>query len=473
MGTFLRRFYEDSLAQTSYLLACTRTKQALVIDPNREAEQYVAAAAAEGLRITRVTETHVHADFVSGVRVLAARTGARPCLSDVGPADWKYRYASADDAQLLDHGDVIEIGDVRVQVLHTPGHTPEHVSFMTTETSKTAMPLGAFTGDFIFAGDVGRPDLLELTGIASGTMRQSAAQLFRSLRDFQRFPDHLQLWPGHGAGTPCGKSLSPIPQTTLGYERAVNWAFAINDEEEFIDRILAGQPEPPDYFARMKRINRDGPVVLGARPEPRALDADQLRSALDEGAVVMDTRPADAFASSHIQGTINVPFGKSFLIWAGSVVPYDVPVYVITASDNSDGAAAVVKKLSLIGLDHVRGYVGWDSLVGWTSPTHAMKSMRQTTAAELRREIRSSDPLIVDVRNSYEWAAGHIDGAENIPLAHLVARAKELDPERPVVVHCQMGGRSAVAASVLEARGFHSVTNLTGGYKAWEEEKRE
>jgi hydroxyacylglutathione hydrolase len=469
MGTLLRRFYEDSLAQASYLVACTRTKQALVIDPHRDVDQYIGAAAAEGLRITRVTETHVHADFVSGLRELTARTGARPCLSDAGPAQWKYRYASVDDAQLLDHGDVIEIGDVRVQVLHTPGHTPEHVSFMTTETSKTAMPLGAFTGDFIFAGDVGRPDLLELAGGASGTMRESAAQLFRSLREFQRFPDHLQLWPGHGAGSPCGKSLSAIPQTTLGYERAVNWAFGITDEREFVDKILEGQPEPPAYFAEMKRVNRDGPVVLGTRPQPRSLDADDLRGALDDGAVVIDTRAADAFASSHIQGTINLPFGKSFLIWAGSVVPYDVPVSIITADENSGAGTAVAKKLSLIGLDDVRGYVTWDSVAGWTSRTHPIKSMRQTTPADLRREISSNDLQIVDVRNGYEWAAGHIAGAENIPLAHLAGRAKELDPKRPVVVHCQMGGRSAVAASVLEARGFRSVTNLAGGYKAWAE----
>jgi hydroxyacylglutathione hydrolase len=303
-------------------------------------------------------------------------------------------------------------------------------------------------------------------------MRQNAAELFRSLREFQRFPDHLQLWPGHGAGSPCGKSLSAIPQTTLGYERAVNWAFAINEEREFVDKILEGQPDPPAYFAEMKRVNRDGPVVLGARPQPTALEADQLRSALDDEAVVIDTRPADAFASDHIRGTINVPFGKSFLIWAGSIVPYTVPVYIITARENSGDGAAVAKKLSLVGLDDVRGYVAWDSLAGWTSRTHPVKSMRQTTAADLRREISSNDLQIVDVRNSYEWAAGHIDSAKNIPLAHLVVRAKELDPERPVVVHCQMGGRSAVAASVLEARGFRSVTNLAGGYKAWEESNR-
>lgn len=469
MGTILRRFYEDSLAQASYVLGCTRTKQALVIDPSREVEQYLAAAAAEGLRITRVTETHVHADFVSGVRELTARTGARPCLSDAGPAEWKYRYASTDDAQLLNHGDVIEIGDVHVQALHTPGHTPEHVTFMVTETAKTAMPLGAFTGDFIFAGDVGRPDLLERAAGLSGTMRQGAAQLFRSLQEFQRFPDHLQLWPGHGAGSPCGKSLSAIPQTTLGYERAVNWAFAINEEGEFVDKVLEGQPDPPRYYATMKRVNRDGPRVVGVRPQLPTITARDFGTLLDEGAAIIDTRPADAFAGKHIQGTINIPFGKSFLIWAGSVLPYDAPLYIITSHEDSGLAQSIAKKLSLIGLDDVLGYAPWELLSAWRSRTHPTTSMRQTAAAELRQRIRTDELQIVDVRNGYEWAAGHIEGARNIPLAHLADRAHELDPDRPVVVHCQMGGRSAVAASVLEARGFRSVMNLAGGYKAWEE----
>jgi hydroxyacylglutathione hydrolase len=263
--------------------------------------------------------------------------------------------------------------------------------------------------------------------------------------------------------------LSAIPQTTLGYERAVNWAFAVNQEAEFVDKVLEGQPDPPRYYATMKRVNRDGPRVLRVPPQAPLITGGDFEPLLDTGATIIDTRPADAFASRHVQGTINIPFGKSFLIWAGSVLPYDAPLFLVTAEDHSGMVDSIAKKLSIIGLDDIRGYATWESLSGRGSRTHPTTSMTQTTAAQLRQRIRTDELQIVDVRNGYEWAAGHIEGAQNIPLAHLADRATELDPERPVLVHCQMGGRSAVAASVLEARGFRSVTNLTGGYKAWEE----
>lgn len=465
MGALLKRFYEDPLAQASYLLACTRTKEALVVDANRDIAQYEAAAAAHGVRIAHVTETHIHADYVSGSRELASRTGARLYLSAEGGDDWQYEFAAADGAALLRAGDVISVGELRVDVAHTPGHTPEHLMFVLTEPGAAAAPMGAFTGDFVFVGDVGRPDLLEKAAGLGGTMREAAAQLFDSLRQFKTFPDYLQIWPGHGAGSPCGKALGAVPQTTVGYERLVNWAFAEASKERFVERVLAGQPEPPRYFAVMKRVNRAGPAPLGARREPRLLIAAETRSAGDDDALLLDVRDAASFANAHISGSVNVPAGKSFPIWAGSAVPYDRPIVLITASDLSDEAAWAARQLALIGLDDVMGYTGWET-ISRTTPRR-IASIPQVSAAELRGLLGRDSVQVVDVRNRNEWDAGHMDGARHIALPQLADRAAELDPAAPVIVHCQTGGRSAVAASMLEARGFRDVRNLAGGYSAW------
>src|SRR5215208_2616418 len=259
---FLRRFYDEQLAQASYLLGCQATGEALVVDPNRHVEPVLAAAAAEGLRITHVTETHIHADFISGARELAERAGARLLLSGEGGEAWRYRYAADAAAETLCDAGRFMVGRVAVVVRHTPGHTPEHLMFVVTDTASATEPMGALTGDFLFVGDVGRPDLLERAAHVAGTAETSARQLFRSLRRLEPLPDWLQVWPGHGAGSACGKALGAVPQTTLGYERRFNWAFGVADEEAFVRAVLAGQPEPPPYFAEMKRINRDGPRVL-------------------------------------------------------------------------------------------------------------------------------------------------------------------------------------------------------------------
>src|SRR5918999_3682205 len=261
-----RRLFENKLAQSSYLIGCSATREAIVVDPNRSVDQYLQAALQEGLRIAHVTETHIHADFVSGARELAHRSGARLYLSGAGDAKWGYRYSEGAGATLLGDGSRISVGTVLLQARHMPGHTPEHLAFLVTDTAHAAEPMGALTGDFIFVGDVGRPDLLERAVQAQGTMAQSARHLFRSLQDFRRLPDYLQLWPGHGAGSACGKSLSAVPQSTVGYEKRFNWAFGITDEAEFVRAVLAGQAEPPRYFAEMKRINQSGPPPLGEVP---------------------------------------------------------------------------------------------------------------------------------------------------------------------------------------------------------------
>ena len=299
-------------------MGCAATGEALVVDPNRDIEQYLRAAKAEGMPIAHVTETHIHADFVSGARELAALTDATLYLSDEGDADWKYAYAKRDGAVLLKDGDTFMVGNIRVEAMHTPGHTPEHLSFIITDTAATDKPMGMFTGDFVFVADVGRPDLLEKAANLVGTMQSGARTLYRSLQRFKALPDYLQIWPGHGAGSACGKSLGAVPQSTVGYERIANWGLEDMTEEQFVARVLAGQPDPPRYFAEMKRTNKAGPRALRDVRPPARQRAELIVRLVDEGVRVIDVRSANAFAAGHIPGTINIPVGKSFSTWAGS-----------------------------------------------------------------------------------------------------------------------------------------------------------
>jgi hydroxyacylglutathione hydrolase len=448
----LKRFYDEKLAQASYLVGCTDTGDALVIDANRDVEQYVRAAEQEGVRITHVTETHIHADFVSGSRELAANAGARLYLSDEGDARWKYAYAADAGATLLKDGDSFMVGRVRVDVLHTPGHTPEHVSLMITDTSATDRPMGVFTGDFIFVGDVGRPDLLEKAAKVQGSMEASARTLYRSLQRFRALPDYLQLWPGHGAGSACGKALGAVPSTTLGYEKLANWALAEQSEEEFVAAVLAGQPEPPRYFAEMKRINRDGPSILHGFRRPERLSETRLAALLEQGAVVVDTRPAAEYAAGYIPGTLNIPRNKSFTTWAGWLVPYDRPFYLLVSDTCPGCETEAARDLAMIGLDQVAGFFGSDALETWEAEHHELATVPQTSTRELAGALRDGRVAVVDVRGAAEWEAGHLPGVPNIPLGHLAERINELPTDRPVVVHCQGGGRSSIAASLLRAR---------------------
>ncbi len=267
----LRRFYDDKLAQASYMVGCQATGEAVVVDPHRDTDVYLEAAEKEGMRIRYVTETHIHADFLSGARQLAKKVGATLLLSDEGGEDWRYGFAAEDGATLLHDGDRIELGRITLEALHTPGHTPEHLSFRITDGAASDRPMGVLTGDFLFVGDVGRPDLLEKAAGVAGTMEAGARVLWASLERFRSMPDYLQILPGHGAGSACGKALGSVPSSTLGYEKLVNWAFQCADEEEFVQEVLADQPEPPVYFAHMKRMNRDGPAVLDRLPEPEAM----------------------------------------------------------------------------------------------------------------------------------------------------------------------------------------------------------
>lgn len=466
----LRRFYDTGLAQASYLIGCGVTGEALVVDANRDVQQYERAAAAENLRITHVTETHIHADFVSGSRELAARTGARLLLSGEGGPDWQYSFAAGDGATLLHDGDSFHVGNVRIDVLHTPGHTPEHLTLLITDTPATDRPMGALTGDFIFAGDVGRPDLLERAAGIQGTMDTAARTLFRSLQRFRTLPDYLQLWPGHGAGSACGKALGAVPSTTLGYEKIANWGLVTDDQDEFVRMVLAGQPEPPRYFAEMKRINREGPPVLGRIPRPPRTSLAELRPLLEQGASVVDIRSAVSFAARHIPGTINIPLTRSFTTWAGSLLPYDQPMYVL--ADDDAAMQAAVRELALIGLDHVAGWMGRDAVEKWEAAGLAVGSIPQISVPALAAQLRADAADVLDVRGRAEWEVGHLPGVPNVPLPtledYLASESNALPHGRPLVVHCQGGTRSAIAASLLHARGFRNVVNLTDGFGAWQ-----
>jgi hydroxyacylglutathione hydrolase len=474
---YLERFYDPGLAQASYLVGCPATGESLVVDPARDPAPYLAAAAREGLRVTHVTETHVHADFVSGARELAARAGARLLLSGEGGAEWRYAYAAPnggpDPAELLRDGDAFAVGRVRVEARHTPGHTPEHLAFLATDTAAAGQPLGMFTGDFVFAGDVGRPDLLERAAGRAGTAEAGARALFASLRRLDVLPDWLQLWPGHGAGSACGKALGAVPQTTLGYERLVNWALAERDEAAFVRRVLEGQPDPPAYFARVKQVNRDGPPPLAARAPVGRRAGASLADALDAGLLVVDVRAAGAYAAAHVPGTLNVPCGRAFATWAGWLVPAGQPFGLVADGEGALGGALAA--LAAVGLDDVAGW--WDAgdaLAALAAAGRAPGRVPQTAAAALAADLAAGRARVLDVRAPAEWAAGRIPGAPNVPLGELGARLDEVralgagSPGRPrLVAQCQGGARSAMAASLLRARGLPDVDNLAGGYAEW------
>lgn len=460
----LRTVYDESLAQASYLVGCQATGEALIIDPHRSIDHYIELAQSKGLRITGVTETHIHADFVSGSRELAQRTGAQLYLSDMGTAEWKYGYAAEAGAVLLKENDTFTVGNVLVQALHTPGHTPEHVSFLITDTANADEPIGLFTGDFLFVGDVGRPDLLERAAGMSGTMEEGARQLFRSLQKIRTLPDYLQIWPGHGAGSACGRSLGALPQTTMGYERRFNWAFSIKDEDEFVNAILVGQPEPPFYFAHMKQVNKVGPAFISEQAMPRLTTLEQLKEQLAEQGRVVDTRTAEEYAAGHIPGTINIPLNSSFVTWAGWFLSYDRPVVLIASREE---AIFAQRRLSLIGLENIAGYLPANAISQWTETGHPLEHLQKMAVASLHQRIEQHNLPVIDVRSASEYEAGHLEGAINIPLGYLERRLQEVPADQQIVVHCQAGSRSAIAASILAAHGFHQHIDMLGGFAAW------
>lgn len=463
----MKRFFETKLAQASYLIGCPGAKAAVVIDANRDVDQYIKAAEAEGVRITHVTETHIHADYVSGSRELAARTGAQLLLSDEGDADWKYTFAADAGATLLKDGDRFTVGAVHIDVVHTPGHTPEHLAFLVTDSAAATEPIAVVSGDFIFVGDVGRPDLLEKAAKVVGTMEIGARTLYGSLRRADTWPDWLQIWPGHGAGSSCGKGISAIPHSTLGYERRFNWAFQVKTEQEFVTAVLSGQPDPPKYFAEMKRVNKVGPRLLHGFTRPELLQVNSLESALQAGALVIDTRSAAAYAAGHVPGTINIPLNGSFTTWAGWLVPYTADFYLITEDTTGAMVDMAVRDLAMIGLDQIAGWFDAGVIDAWADGERPLGTVPQITAKDLQASLAHNAVTLVDVRNDAEWAAGRIVGAMHIPLGVVADRADEIPTSKPIVVQCAAGARSSIAASLLKAKGIDNVINLVGGIGEW------
>jgi hydroxyacylglutathione hydrolase len=452
----LRQIADDALAQYAYLVGCQRTGEALIIDPERDVDRYVDQAAAEGLRITAAAETHIHADFLSGARELAAR-GVTVYLSDAGDADWKYSWPQRDGAAVrwVTDDDVFHVGRIEVRVVHTPGHTPEHVSFLVTDRGAGAdQPLGIASGDFVFVGDVGRPDLLESVAGIAGAMRPSAARLSVSLRAFAELPDSLLIWPGHGAGSACGKALGAVPMSTVGYERRFNGALrlAVADPTAFVDTILEGQPEPPPYFAIMKQVNKTGPPLLGTLPAPPRLTADDLaRRVQRPETVLLDTRSSRrAFMAGHLPGSLFAPLDRSFSTVVGSYVrPHEAIVLLLDPTQ----VDCAVRRLVRIGFDRIEGYATPDDLQVLAGSDRA----RLATTAVLDCPGMAgvgAGLLVLDVRSPAEYLADHIPGAVNIPHTRLLPRLAELPRDRPLVVHCASGARAAVAVAALERHGF-------------------
>lgn len=461
----LRHIYTTALAQASYLVGDPVTGEALVVDPTRDIDQYLALAAGDGLRVTAVAETHIHADFVSGARELAARAGARLYLSAAGFGGSPYAYAADAGAIPLRDGDRIALGDVRLDVLHTPGHTPESLSFLVTDAAGANGPMGILTGDCVFVGDVGRPDLLETAAGVAGAAAEGAHALFHSLQRVRRLPDYAQVWPGHGAGSACGRALGAVPQSTVGYETRFNWAFAVPDEDDFVREVLDGQPEPPPYFARMKRVNAEGPRPAGALPPPARLRADQLAGALAAGTVVVDLRPGSAYAAGHVPGALNLPLGGAFLSWAGWLLPDDRPLGLVGEEGPVDDAA---RQLRLIGLDTIVGAWTPAEVATWEAGGSALARVERIDAGHLRDLLARDEIALVDVRAPEEYAVGHISGSRNIPLGHLAERLGEIPAGRPLVVQCQGRTRSAIAASVVGAYRRDPIIDFSGGFMAWD-----
>jgi hydroxyacylglutathione hydrolase len=467
---FFRMIYDSRLAQAAYLIGCQRTGEAVVFDPERDVDRYIDLAKTNGLRIVAVAETHIHADFLSGARELAERVGATVFVSGLGGPEWssrwlhaKHRGGSYPHRELKD-GDAFDIGNIHVVAMHTPGHTPEHLAYLVIDRGGGANePMGIVTGDFVFVGDLGRPDLLESAAGMRGIAEPSAHALWKSARRFlDDLPDWLQVWPAHGAGSACGKALGAVPQSTVGYERRFNPALrAAADEKRFVDFILEGQPEPPTYFARMKYQNRDGPAVLGTLPAPRRIaDAGEL-ARLAASAQVVDMRPWPRFRDGHLKGSLFAPLDNNFPTIVGSYLDPAKDVLLIAADADGARIEEAVREMVRVGIDRV---------VAWAPPAMVEASPTVATpewdVARARTAIDAGEVHVLDVRRATEVAEGRIAGSINIAHTRLGSRLGDLPKDRPILVHCRSGMRSAYASALLARHGFETV-NLAGGFEAW------
>ncbi|MEO2008241.1 MAG: rhodanese-like domain-containing protein [Pirellulaceae bacterium] len=454
---FFHQRFVPGLAIYSYIVGDEKTKEAAVIDPTRDVDEFIEIARHEGLHIKHVLETHVHADFVSGSREMKDRLGDEVTIhaSGEGGQEWTPPYAD----HVVQDGDEVTMGNVRLKAIHTPGHTLEHISWALFDDSRSKdTPWLVFTGDFAFVGDVGRPDLL-----GEEARKNLAHQLYHSV--FEKLPplaDFTEIFPGHGAGSLCGKAIGSRASSTLGYERRFNKALAEKPEEEWIADLMDQMPLSPPYFARMKRVNREGPQVNGAKlPGQRRWSAKEIHDRTCKNCLIVDVRSKESFAAAHIPGAINIPFGPTLPTWAGWVLPYDRPTLLIV--DDPRQMSEVTTHLLRVGFDDIQGYLegGMDA---WQTSGYEMATLTTLTVQTLAEH---RDVTVLDVRTEKEWNAGHIDRAIHIHGGKLQENFELVPREKPVVVICGSGYRGSIAASFLKREGYANVSNVLGGMSAW------
>ena len=459
----LERFEVQGLAHYSYLLGSNG--KAVVIDPKRDVDAYLAFADEHELKITHILETHIHADYVSGTKQLAYKTGAEPWLSahDQGE-EFHYQFPHHE----FRDGEELSIGDLRIVALHTPGHTPEHLSFLVYEKNRCGQPMALFTGDFIFVGSLGRPDLL-----GDDEKKKLAAALFSSVHDkIASLPDGVEVYPAHGAGSLCGAGMSDRPQSTLGYERSCNVYMTDQIEADFVEKILSTVPEFPDYYRRMKRINSEGPQVLDGSPGEKLLTALEFQEQMKTlDALVIDLRRPEAFGGAHIPGSFNIGGDGHLSMWAAWVVSYDRPV--LLAGDAGANIAEARRALMRVGFDDIRGTLK-GGMKAWIEQGLPQAHVPQISVCELAEKLAQREYhalAVLDVRSPTEWSAGHIEGALHIPGGSLPKRAAEVPSDKPLYVICGSGYRSSIATSVLERTGHENAINVAGGMAAWNAQK--
>jgi hydroxyacylglutathione hydrolase len=456
---FVRQIADAHLAQFAYLVGCPQSGEAIVFDPQRDVDRYFDEAKRHDLRLVAAADTHIHADYLTGLREMAER-GLQVYASREGGADWQYEWLAGSGYQhrLLVHHDTFEVGHVQVRAIHTPGHTPEHLSFLIRDAGAGVDDFVALvSGDFVFVGDVGRPDLLERAAGMTGVMVPAARLQYASIqREFRPLPPFLQVWPAHGAGSACGKSLGDVPTSTVGYELRNNPSIrAASDEQTFVDFILAGQPEPPAYFARMKQQNRTGPPRLGSLPAPRHLDSDAIgRLGPGSTTIVLDTRSRAVFFAGHLRGALLAELNEQFAAVAASYVDENTSICLVVEESRLDEA---VRMLVRVGLDRIVAYLSPDALTAYAASGGGLVESRPIDMVRMEEMRRAGIGQVLDVRGVAEFEEGHVPGAMNIPHTRVQQRHAELPRDRPLLVHCNSGTRAAAAVALLERLGFDAV----------------
>ena len=450
---YFKQFYLGCLAHASYLIGCEG--EAAVVDPQRDVEQYIVEAEAQGLKIKYVIETHLHADFVSGHRELATRTGAEIVFGEKAGATFPH--------QAVKEGMEIRIGKVVLRVLETPGHTPEGISLLVVDSETSPKPQKVLTGDTLFIGDVGRPDLVGSKGY---TPEQMAEMLYDSLHEkLLKLDDSVEVYPAHGAGSLCGRNISKETSSTIGEQRKFNYALKAMSKEAFVTLITTDLPTAPKYFSMDAELNREGAPALDDLPARPAIAAEEVNKQAQQGALLLDVREGAAFGAGHVPGSINIGLQGQFASWVGSLISPESKVIIV--ADSEEGVSEAVMRMARVGLENVVGYLD-GGIAAWEQAGLELATLPQIRIDELRSRLdEHSDLQIVDVRRPSEYATGHIPGAVNGELAHLEEKAAELDPSRQTVVVCAGGYRSSAAASILEGRGFRDLLNVVGGTGAW------